>query len=78
MGFLVLAKHGLNSQIGFKTKFGLKLGEKNCMERREGERKEEEEEEAEEEPKRYGFYDFWYEIVWIFGFCMKLCVFGPW
>ena len=31
-----------------------------------------------EEPKRYGFYDFWYGIVWIFGFCMKLCVFGPW
>ena len=25
----------------------------------------------------YGFYDFWYGIVWIFGFCMKLCVFGP-
>ena len=42
MGFLVLAKHGLNSQIGFKTKFGLKLGERNRMERREGERKEEE------------------------------------
>ena len=31
-----------------------------------------------EEPKRYEFYDFWYGIVWIFRFCMKLCVFGPW
>ena len=47
MGFLVLAKHGLNTQIGFKTKFGLELGERNRMERRERERKEEEEEEEE-------------------------------
>ena len=47
MGFLVLAKHGLNSQIGFKTKFGLKLGERNRMERREGERKKEKEKEEE-------------------------------
>ena len=20
----------------------------------------------------YGFYDFWYGIVWIFGFCMRI------
>ena len=37
----------LTKKIGFKTKFGLKLGERNRMERREGERKEEEEEEEE-------------------------------
>ena len=48
------------------------------MERREGERKEEEKRKKREEPKRYGFYDFWYGIIWIFGFCMKLCVFGLW
>ena len=46
------AKHGLNSKIGFKTKFGLKLGERNRRERREGERKEEEEEEEEEGAKK--------------------------
>ena len=37
----------LTKKIGFKTKFGLKLEERNRMERREGERKEEEEEEEE-------------------------------
>ena len=36
------AKHGLNSKIGFKTKFGLNLGEKNRGE--EGKKKKEEEE----------------------------------
>ena len=40
-GFLSV-KHGLNSKVGFKTKFGLKLGEENRGE--EGEKKKEEEE----------------------------------
>ena len=61
--------------VGFKTKFGLVLGEKN---RREEKRRKKKKSKKREEPKRYGFYDFWYGIVWIFGFCMKLCVFGPW
>ena len=40
-GFLS-AKHGLNSKVGFKTKFGLNLGEENRGE--EGKKKKEEEE----------------------------------
>ena len=84
MGFLVLAKHGLNSKVGFKTKFGLQTREKRVEEEEKGEEEEEEEEEEGGAKKcmetnlEYGFYDFWYGIVWIFGFCMKLCVFGPW
>ena len=42
MGFLVLSKHGLNSKVGFKTKFGLNLKEENRGE--EGKKKKEEEE----------------------------------
>ena len=46
-----LAKHGLNKPIGFKTKFGLKLGERTLeRERREEEKREEEE--KEEKKKR--------------------------
>ena len=45
-------KHGLISKIGFKPKFGLKLGERNRRERREGEMKEEEEEEEKGRAKK--------------------------
>ena len=37
-----------------------------------------EREREEEKPSKkvwiflYGFYDFWYGIVWIFGFCMRI------
>ena len=49
------SKHGLNSKIGFKTKFGLNLGEKNHGGKRKRKRK------KREEPKRYGYMTF----VWI-------------
>ena len=67
MGFLVLAKHGLNSKVGFKTKFSLQTREKRVEEEEEGEEEEEEEEEEEGGAEKgmetnldYGFYEFWY------------------
>ena len=46
-----LAKHGLNKH-GFKTKFGLKLGERTVERRRREEEKREEEEEEEKKKRR--------------------------
>ena len=40
MGFLVLAKHGLRRDVGFKTKFGLQREKKKTMKaKKKGEKK---------------------------------------
>ena len=54
MGFIVLAKHDLNSKVGFKTKFGLQTREKRVEEEERGAKK------GMETNLDYGFYEFWY------------------
>ena len=55
MGFLDLAKHGLNKNMD-KTKFGLKIGGERTVERgrKEEEKREEEEEEKKKKKRRRG------------------------
>ena len=67
MGLFDLAKHGLNSKIGFNTKFGLNLGEKNRGE--EGKKKKEEEEGRRRSQIKVWNYDYEYGSL---EFCLEI------
>ena len=74
MGFLVLAKHGLNLKKGFKTNLVSFWRTKNGNEeRRKGEGEEEKEEERKkrkggDQAKRYGTTNLGYGTIW---FCIN-------